>query len=88
MGVWLYTVDHMFVCHQHVDHFTSPLVPHKDTPTVTPTQHPAVTKEVGLLDLNINRNKKWRRGEESLHGVVTNSTDMTHKVMLLRKLEG
>ena len=44
-------VNHMPISLEEVHDVASPLVPHKDTPTVTPTHHPAVTKEVSLLDL-------------------------------------
>ena len=47
----LYAVDHVGVSGEHVDHLSSPLVPHKHSSAVTPTHHPVVSEEVGLLDL-------------------------------------
>ena len=49
--VGLYAVDHVGVGGKHVDHLSRPLVPHKHSAAVTPTHHPVVSKEVGLLDL-------------------------------------
>ena len=54
--MWLDAVDDVRVCHEHVHHTAAPLVPHKDTPTVTPTQHPVLAPKVGLLDLCIKQN--------------------------------
>ena len=50
-GVRLYAVYDVRVGSEHVDYLSCPLVPDKHSATVTPTQHPVVTKEVGLLDL-------------------------------------
>ena len=53
--MWLDAVDDVRVSHEHVHHPAAPLVPHKDTPTVTPTQHPVLAPKVGLLDLCIQK---------------------------------
>ena len=53
ISIWmrLNTVDDMRVSHEHVDHPTTPLVPEEHTTTVTATENPVLSPEVGLLDL-------------------------------------
>ena len=51
------TADDMRVSHEHVDHPTTPLVSEEHTTTVTATEDPVLSPEVGLLDLRGERER-------------------------------
>ena len=55
------TVDDMRVSHEHVDHPTTPLV---HTTTVTATENPVLSPEVGLLNLRGEREGEREGGRE------------------------
>ena len=65
ISIWmrLDTVDNMRVGHEHVDNLTTPLVPKEHTTTVTTTQYPVLSPEVGLLDLGGEGRERGRERE-------------------------